>query len=181
MAAVSVFAEKNRSLDWSLALQNLKSGEMLPFYAPVKSSIGERYRLVIAPETDCFYYIIVEDASGDMAVYSTGALKGGESWQSPTFQLTAPNGTETLFIITSLSEQKPLAKRISDFNKNPGVSQKRGMVYELDRLRSQVSKFKETPEKPVLMGGAARGKENENMGVAFSGLDTYVKTISIEH
>ena len=181
MGAVSAFAENNKTLGWSLALQNLKSGEMLPFQTPVKSSSGERYRLIIVPQTNCFYYIIVEEANGNMAVYSTGALKGGETWQSPTFQLTAPSGTETLFVITSLKEQKDLVKRISDFSKNPGVTQRRGLMDELNRLRSQVSKFKETPEKPVLMGGTIRRKDKEDMGVAFSGQDIYVKTISIEH
>jgi len=102
-------------------------------------------------------------------------------WVSPVMKFTDPPGLESLFIVVSREEQKNLAQRISAIKNNSGSTQKRALMNEIFKVRSDVSKFKETPEKPVLMGGATRGDPDKSMGVEYSGLETYVKTISIEH
>ena len=52
---------------------------------------------------------------------------------------------------------------------------------EVFRIRSDVSRFREAPERPVQMGAAQRALDESEHGLEFSGLETYVKTISLEH
>jgi hypothetical protein len=184
LAAVQAPAQQMKSFKWSLALLDIKSSEMIPFSDPIRSSTGERYQIIIKPEERAFCYIIYISPDGeDMAVLcSGGPLKGGEPWYSDILELAAPEGSESLYIITSLNEQKDLLQKIDDLKKNNGPRQRRALVNEINNIRSNVSKFREIPEKPVLMGGATRGSTSErNGGTEFSGLDTYVKIISIDH
>ena len=182
LAAVQVPAQQSKSLKWTMALQNVKTREMVPFSAPVQALTGEKYMIIIKPAEKAFCYIIYESPDGnDVAVLYAGSLKSGEIWRSEALVFTPPEGSESLFIITSLDEQKDLAQKIAAFKKNSGLIQKRALMNEIFRIRSDISQFKETPEKPVLMGGASRGSAEEGEGVEFSGLGTYFKTISIEH
>ena len=179
---VSAFAQQTKSVSWSLALQNVKTGDMVPFSAPVRSWNGEQFRLIVNPGAGCYCYVIYESPSGDdIAVLYSGAMKPGEQWFSPVMELTAPRGSESLFVVVSREEQKVLAQRISALSSATTATQRRALMNEIFRVRSEASKFKEEPEKPVLMGGASRGAPDKAQGVEYSGLDIYVKTISIEH
>ena len=179
---VLVFAQQGKSLSWSLGLQNVKTGDLVSFAALVQSWTGEQFRLVINPAVECFAYVIYQSPSGnDVLVLYSGVLKTDDPWYSQVLELSPPQGSESFFVITSLEEQKPLAQRISAFRANSGTVQRRALMNEIFRLRSDVSKFKEAPEKPVLMGGASRGAPEKSQGVEYSGLGTYVKSISIEH
>ena len=174
--------KQSSNFDWSLALQNVKSGDLVPFSAPVRSRTGEQFRLVIDSGSAIYCYVIAESPDGDdVGVLYAGPLKSGETWYSAVMELTSPQGSESLFIIASKEEQKTLAQRIAAFNNNSGNTQRRALINEIFRIRSDASNFKEAPEKPVLMGGASRGSPDKNQGVQYSGLETYVKTISIEH
>jgi len=174
--------KQDKPFNWTLALLNVKTGETLPFSAPIQSGTGEQFRVILNPDSACFAYVIAESSgSDDVAVLFSGPLKANEVWYSPDLVLSPPSGSESLFIVTSKGEQTDLAQRISAFNGNPGVTQRRALMNEVMRIRSGVSQFRESPEKPVLMGAATRGNPNKVEGVEFSGLDTYVKTISIEH
>ena len=181
LAAVQAPAQLVKSFNWSMSLQNVKTNETVAFSAPIRSATGEQFRLAIQPSAASYIYVIAESPDGnDVDVLFAGSLKSGETWYSAIFELADPRGTESLFVIASLDEQKTLAQRINNLKKNNGSS-KRALMNEVYRIRSDISKFKEAPEKPVLMGGAARGSEEQDQGVEFSGLATYVKTISIEH
>ena len=180
-AAVSVFAQQSKPINWSLGLQNIRTGELIPFSTPVKSYTGEKFRLLISPEAACYAYVVAESPDGEVGVLYSGALKGGEAWYSPIMELAAPKGSESLFIVVSRSEQGALAQRITALASNSSSTQRRALMNEVFRLRSDISKFKEDPEKPVLMGGASRGNPDKSRGVEYSGLEAYVKTISLEH
>ena len=173
---------KQGNLTWNMGVKNVKSGDFVPFSAPLKSFTGEQFQIVITPSAGCHAYVIYEGPNGDdVAVLFSGTLKKDELWYSDVLKMDLPQGLETFYVIASLDEQKSLNDRISALKTNPGSMQKRALMNELYRIRSDVSQFKETPEKPILMGGAARGSTDKNQGVEFSGLGTYVKTISIEH
>ncbi|MCL2066709.1 MAG: hypothetical protein FWG99_04515 [Treponema sp.] len=182
LCAVSVFAQQNRTLNWSLGLQNVKTGELVSFSAPVQCRTGEQYRLIINPGAECFVYVIYQSSRGnDVGVIFYGNLINGAAWHSPSLELIDPQGTESLFIIVSQTEQRNLTQRISAFNNNSSASRRRALMNEVFRVRSNASRYREAPEKPVLMGGVARGSPEDGEGVEFSGLGTYVKTISLEH
>ena len=179
ISATQLSAQQGKSFKWTMTLQNEKTGTV-PFSAPVQSANGERFKILIKPDVKSFVYIIAEDPEGEVTVLYTGAMKSNVMWSSDFLELTSPQGSESLYIVASLEEQKALAQRIDALEENAGTTQKRALINEVLRIRSETSKFKEAPEKPVLMGGATRGSE-ESEGIEFSGLRTYVKTISIEH
>jgi len=179
---VLTFAQQSKSFSWSLGLQNVRTGDLVSYSAPVQSWTGEQFRLAINPGVECYVYVIYQSPNGsDVLVLYSGLMKTGDSWFSQVLELSPPRGSENFFVIASLEEQKGLAQRISAFKDNQGVVQRRALMNEIYSLRSDVSKFKEAPEKPVLMGGASRGAPEKSQGVEYSGVDTYVKTISIEH
>jgi len=170
------------NLTWNMGVKNVRSGEFVSFSAPLQSYTGEQFQIVITPGAACYAYVIYESPDGnDVVVLYAGTLKKEELWYSDVLKMDPPQGSETFYVIMSLEEQKTLGERISALKSNSGSMQRRALMNELYRIRSDVSQFKETPEKPILMGGAARGSTDKNQGVEFAGLSTYVKTISIEH
>ena len=181
VSAVSAGGQKEESFSWNLALQNAKTGDLVPFSAPVHSWNGEKFRLIIEPGSDFYCYVVSEGPNGDdVSVLHAGPLKAGITWLSPVLELQDPKGSESLFILASGSEQKSLDQKIAALDSKSTTSQ-RALMNEVFRLRSDVSKFKEEPEKPIFMGGAARGSPDKSQGVEYSGSGAYVKTISIEH
>jgi hypothetical protein len=154
---------------------------MINFSAPVQSTTGEQFRLIIRPEAQCYCYIVAESSNGDVVVVYSGNLLDGEIWYSPTMMLESPRGSEALLIIVSGHEQGALNQRITAYNRSPNSTQRRALLSEVFRVRSESSRHMEVPEKPVLMGGVARGAEDKNIGVEYSGLDTYFKVVTIEH
>ena len=170
------------SFVWSLALQDVKTGDLVPFSTPVQSWTGEQFRILVNPNTACFAYVIYESPSGDeAAVIFSGPLKGNELWYSHVLELAPPRGSESFYVIACLEEQKALAQRISAFKANSSSMQRRALMNEVFRIRAEISQFREDPEKPMLMGGTLRGTPEKNQGLEFSGVDTYVKIINIEH
>jgi len=179
---VQVFAQQEKSFKWSMALQNFKTGESIPFDAPIQSLTGEQFRLIVKVSAKSFLYVIAESHDGeDIEVLCSKQMKNGEIWQSEVMVLTEPHGTEFLFIIASLTEQKNLTQRVNALEKNYNNINKRALITEMNSIRSNISRFRESPEKPLIIGGSSRGNREKNQGVEFSGLGTYFKTISIEH
>ena len=174
--------QSDKPFSWSMGLQDSKTKNLVPFSAPVESSTGSSYLLYIKPDSDCFAYLIYEGSDGDVvAVLFDGTIKNGENWQSVPLTMAPPEGDNFFYMIVSRGEQKALAERISAFKANSGNAQRRALMNEVFQIRSEVSQFKETPEKPVLMGGAARGDPEKSQGVQYSGLAAYVKTVSIKN
>ena len=173
--------KENKSFSWTLGLQNAKTGELVPFSAPVSSWKGDQFRLVIEPSEDCYCYAIAESSEGDeVSVLYAGFLKAHETWYSPIMILEDPPGAESLFIVVSYGEQEILSQRIAALRPD-SISSQRALMSEISRIRGELSGFREVPEKPVMMGGASRGSPEKGQGVEYSGLGAYVKTISIEH
>ena len=181
VAAGGADTKQDKTFSWAMALLNVKADTLEPFSDTVQSSAGDQFRLIINPAAACYCYIISEGVQDDVTVLQEGPLKGGEAWYSPIMEFTPPGGKESLFIIVSREEQSALARKVSDFNGNPGTVQRRALLNEVFTIRSEASQHKEIPEKPLYMGGAARGKSGKNEGMEYKGLETYVKTISIEH
>ena len=182
MATLPVSAQQTGSFCWTLGLENVISGDLVPFSVPVQCRTGEKFRLAINPSADCYCYVVYESPDGnDVMVLYAGVLKMGQVWHSPDLEISLPQGSESLFIVASKNEQKTLAQKVKAFTGNSGQTQRRALMNEIFKVRSDTSKFKELPEKPVLMGGASRGDPEKSQGVEYSGLATYVKTISIEH
>jgi len=173
---------KKSTLTWTMGLQNESTRAFYPFSAPVRVNTGETYFIVITPSSPCYAYVVYESSNGDdIVVIFAGQLKKDETWYSQGLQIAPPQGSETFYVVVSLEEQKALATRIAALNANSGSIQKRALMNEIYNIRSEVSQFRKPREKPILRGGAQRGDPERSQGVEFSGLSSYVKTISIEH
>ncbi|MCL2139409.1 MAG: hypothetical protein FWH41_07755 [Treponema sp.] len=180
MTVMQVSAQQKKPFKWSMAFQNVKTQEMMPVTKPVNAQTGEQFRLFICPAETIFCYVIAESSNGsDLSVIYADSLKSKDIWDFE-IQLSLPRGSESLWVIASRDKLPSLDQKIAAMEPDPGSSQRRALMNEIFSLRSQVSKFKETPEKPVLMGGASRGSAKFD-GWEFSGLDTYVKEIAIFH
>jgi hypothetical protein len=151
-----------------MALLNARTNESVSFSAPVMSGTGDRFRFLIQTEASGFCYIIAECPRGEVVVVYAGPIRHGEVWLSNILELTAPGGSESLYIIVSREEQQELAQRITAFQNNNSPMRRRALMSEVFRIRGEVSRFREVPEIPVLMGGAVRGTETS--GIEFSGL-----------
>lgn len=177
LAAGGASDKSNMPFNWSLGLQD-KKGEFISFSKPIKSKKGDRFSLLINPDAACFCYVIMElPDENDLVVLFSGHLQKDEQWRSTELEPVTP-GDSDFYVIVSQEEQKTLAKRISAFSAKSGNAQRRALMNEVFSIRSAVSQFKETPEKPILTGGAVRNVDNRE---EFSGFDTYVKTITIEY
>ena len=178
---VPLFSQEDRTFFWSMCLQNIRTTEFMPFFAPVQSSTGERFYLIMRFQHECYCYIISENSpTGEMIVAYTGQIAGNKFFNF-RFELTPPGGSESIFIITSRVQLGTLEQRIAAFNTNSGMRQRRALMNEIQNLRRDASRFTETPEKPVLMGGAGRTVTERDWGVEYSGSELYIKTISINH
>jgi len=167
--------------NWSLGLLNVQSGEMLDFAAPVQSAAGDKFRIAISPKAACFAYVIYESPSSDnMEVIYAGPIKKGQTWYSKILELTPPGGLESFKIIVSLEEQKILGKKIAELIQSPETSTL-AIKNEIQRLEGEAAQVNEGPSTPSFLGGIIRGTPGTNVGVEYSGLGTYVKTIRIEH
>ena len=173
--AIPVFSQQN--LTWSMAL--IKGNSTLSFLQPVEMKDGESFNITIRPVQKCYAYIIVQDSEKQMMVFLDRSLAAGETWQTKPITLTLPAGTETFYVVMSLSEQKDLKRAIDNFNKENNSRTSRNLNTAVLEVRRSTSQFKENPEKPVNMGGAFRG--TESVGTEFTGAETYVKTIVINH
>ncbi|MCL2318677.1 MAG: hypothetical protein FWC45_01225 [Treponema sp.] len=58
--AASAQQAQAKPFTWSLALQNVKTGDMIAFSSPVQSWTGEQFRIIIEPDAACFAYVIYE-------------------------------------------------------------------------------------------------------------------------
>jgi len=67
--------QQGKTFTWTIALENIKSGDMVPFSAPVQAKRGEEFCLVINPNAGCFCYVIAESsANDDVTVLYNGPL-----------------------------------------------------------------------------------------------------------
>ena len=170
-----LFAQQN--LTWSLAL--VKDSEGIPFSRPVEMAAGDSFSIVVQTRQACYAYVIIQDSERNMMVLLNKRLNANESWQTGSIKLTPPSGSETFHVVMSLTELADLQSAIDAFKKQSDTRTGRDLNNAVMGVRRSVSQFNESPEKPVGMGGAFRGRDPG--GTEFSGVGTYVKTIVINH
>ena len=173
--STALFAQQN--VTWSLAL--LKNGEGIPFSRPVAMIDGDSFSIVLQTRQACYAYVVVQDSERQLIVLLNKRLTPNETWQTPVLMLTPPTGAETFHVIISQTEQTELKTAIDAYNRQNDTRTSRDLNSAIMGIRRAISALKENPEKPVGMGGAFRGRDPG--GTEFSGVDTYVKTIIINH
>ncbi|AEF82458.1 hypothetical protein [Leadbettera azotonutricia] len=174
----SLFAQ---AFEWSLAAVDKKRSAALPVSRPVSMRNGDTVSFLISTAADCHVYIIAQDADRNVTVVYSGPLPAGQVLESDPVQIIAPAGTETFHLIVSREKDPALESRIEMFRKSGAFRDGRNVANAALDFRRSISALKEAPERPVQMGGAFRGFNQDLEGVAYSGAEKYFKSIVINH
>jgi hypothetical protein len=176
------FAQGKNAFDWTIALVNRSGSTVLAADKPVQMQTGDIFNFLLKSGADCYVYVTAQSSDNEVFVFYSGAVKKDEELKVGPFELTAPSGTETFFVIASAVPQKKLAQAAESFEKSPNSSRAaRSLLNEVFALRRTVSALDQNPEQPVLMAGAFRGEGSTVSGLKFSGAETYVRTFTIGH
>jgi hypothetical protein len=180
-AGALVFGQ-NRQFDWSIALVNRLGGAVLAADRPVQMQTGDVFNFLLKSEADCFVYVTAQSSDNEVFVFYSGAIKKDEEIRIGPVEITVPSGTETFFVITSVSPQRKLEQAVESYERSPNSSRAaRALLNEVFVLRRAVSALDQNPEQPVFMGGAFRGGDDTVPAIKFSGAETYVRTFTISH
>jgi hypothetical protein len=170
-----LFAQE--AFTWHLAL--VKDNQGLQFDKTVNMRNGERFSIEFFTEKDCYAYIIVEQASGEMLHLLSRQIKAGEIFRTREFPLGPPAGQELFYVVTSSGEQRVLQNAIDAFNKDKTDRNAQVLRTALFRVKDD-----NNPGKPVSLGGFVRGEDEtipRVQGIEYSGSSAYTKTIIISH
>jgi hypothetical protein len=166
---------------WKMALVKSQTGKdtSLPFNRPVAFANGERFCLVIVPETAGMLTVFYEDTTGTVSAIFQGPIQAGQTIILPgdrqKFQVAPPGGTEKFHVAIGRQSTPAVDALVKAL---PGSSAR--LLDALAQLKTSLAAIAEAPEKPVPMGGTHRGLEDVTM-TEFRGKDSYVKTIRFDH
>ena len=176
----------SQSLDWQIQFLRVKDRESMRINRTIPLENGDQFSLIVKADSDCYLYVFWYDTERETFLLHNEFLKGGaeENFDSliRPFKLDEPSGTETIYVITSLSRQEELEKLI-DLNENSPSRQNNNNLYrEIVRLQNAASNLGEPAAAIITSGGTSRGAgETQNFATKFTGKETYVRAISIRH
>ena len=174
-AAVSVQAQ---TLSWNIRFLKGNARESVSILRPVTMETGESFQIYIAPESDCYSYVICYDSEREIVVLKNSAVKAGSTVALEPVDISGPPGTETVYVIMSLERQTRLESLIQAFDANPTAQNANNLYREVVNLQNTASGLGEPASSFIVGGGTTRGAEGVNH---FSGKGLYVRPISIRH
>jgi hypothetical protein len=134
---------------------------------------GDVFSFRLKSGAGCFAYVVAQYSTGSAAAFYSEPLEAGKTVDIGPVDLSGPGGIETFYIILSSAEQAALGSAIAAYRIEPERAA-RSVANEIFNLRRAVSRLNEKTERQVSMGDGVTGLE-------FSGSDTYVKTVIVEH
>jgi len=162
---------------WHLAL--LKEGKGLPFEnnTPVNLNNGDKFRIELYADKDCYAYILVEQASGAMHAFESRYLKAEEKMTTDEIDLSS-HGQEKFFVVVSYAKQEALQRAIDAYNNDRNPENNTNLLTRLSEIRDR-----ERPGKPTAFGGIAGSIRDPDAPLAteYSGSAAYKKIIIISH
>ncbi|MDR2313092.1 MAG: DUF4384 domain-containing protein [Spirochaetaceae bacterium] len=171
---------QDTGLSWTMALDR-SAGGVRTFSRPILMTDGETFILVIRATEACYCYIVYQDAVRNTEILYNGRLTAGNDLSLGPYRLEPPSGTETIQVVISKIPQQ----KIDDAAKNYAQARSRGnadkLMNSIYELRRSISSLVESPEKPVLLGGAFRDTGGGTTGVQYTGTAVYVKSVLIRH
>jgi hypothetical protein len=176
-AAVSLHAQ---TLTWDIKFLKIAAAESVPVSEIIRMGTGEVFLITIKPVSDCFCYVVIYDSAREISVLHDRPLRGSETISIGPLALEDPPGTETFFVIMSVTRQTGLESLIRNHKSNLNSREhadnlRRGVV----RLQNEVSGLGQPVSSFILTsGGTARGDEYVTR---FSERDIYVRAIAIRH
>ena len=170
-----------QALSWDIKFLRGNIRESLPISRILQMATGEIFRISITPTSDCFSYIIIYDSERKVQVIHDQPLRRGIELNLGPFLLTAPSGTETIYVIMSLERETRLEQLIQNHKNNPDSRlHSDSLRREVVRLQSEVSRLGEPASTFIPGGGTTRSNTPEYI-TRFTGRNIYVRTITIRH
>jgi len=170
-----------QTLTWDIKFFNSKTRESFPISKIITMETGQYFSISLEPDSNCFSYIILYDSNKKISVLYDAPLTKGEKVNLGRAKLEEPSGTETLYVIMSLSRQTKLESLIQSYKNDPDSRSFANNLYrEIITLQNAASKLGEPASAFIPSGGTTRGTSQE-YATRFSGKEMYVRTISIRH
>jgi len=170
-----------QALSWDISFLRGSAQESAPISQIIRMQTGETFELSITPNAAAFCYIIFYDSQRKVFVFHNEPLTANTERTFGPFQLEAPAGTETIYVIMSLQRQANLERLIQAYNNNPSATVQANNLYrEVVNLQNSVSRLGEPASSYIPSGGTTRSAVQRHV-TRFSGRDLYVRAISIRH
>ena len=170
----------SQSLNWNIQFLSGTAQNSRPIDEPIKMENGDELSLIVKAGADCYLYAFWYNSERRISVFHNQALKKGtiENFDGP-FYITKPSGTETVYVIMSRSRQANLEKLIENCEKNKGSRLHENNLYnEIINLQNSVSTVEGHYGTPTITSAST---ERGSLVTSFTGQETYVTAISIEH
>ena len=180
-------AQSQNNITWRIAVVKYTGSESQTF-SPQRPSIsmksGDEYQIFIGSDSSCYCYVIQEISNNSSLVVSNGPIAAGKEALFPEEEVDfiIPPGTGTIrFYVVISSLPKTNLERYCNQNVNGLLESARhtAVIDEILSIRGTLSTITEIPEKPVVMGGAVRGKTS--YVYQYEGQNTYVRIITIKY
>jgi hypothetical protein len=174
-----------QNLSWDIIFLKGTAQESVPISRQIRMEPGETFLITIKPETNCFSYVVFYNSSRNIFVLQDTPITGGVEVNVGPFELEAPPGVETIYVIIGMNRQTDLEKLIQAYNSNPNSRQNANNLYhEVVNLQTTVSNLGEPASSFIASGGTTRGTANnalQTQVTRFSGKTMYVRAITIRH
>ena len=167
-----------QTFSWDITFLRGRTQESISISQIITMQTGEEFSIRITPASDCFAYVVAYDSDRQIIVLHAGAVQGGDNIYQ-RLRLTYPPGTETLYVIMSLTRQTEL-ERLIRIQRNHPTSQRHtsNLFREVSRLQNAASRLGEPSIEIIPIGGTDRGI---SLGTRFSDRNLYVRPITIHH
>jgi hypothetical protein len=178
-----VLAQSDEGITWKLAFLKgeIVSQTVPDLTKPVQMKDGEKFQLfihIVNPEARV--YILYHGADDSIEVLSYELLPANTAYMLPspyqTYTMTPPAGVEKIYVIVSKERQLNLENLLSKKKRDT-----KAILEELKAIQQKVLQIAEEPQKPVPIGGTVRGGAELLQATQYTGQETYVRIIRIEH
>ena len=175
----------SQSLDWQIQFQTGNTGESRPINEIIMMENGEEFSITVRADSDSYCYVVFLSSEREIyQLHDDAFIRRGTERSIGPFEIVPPSGTETIYVIMSLSRQTNLERLIEANERNPSSRQNFNNLYrEIGTMQASVSHRGEPGTRIIPGGGSFRGAGNENTSFAtrFTGNNLYVRTITIDH
>lgn len=183
-ATASIAAAQDApSVTWEIAF--LKGEIVKPasqdLSKPIGMKSGDKFQIylrIVKPKA--YVYLLFYGLDGSLTTIFRGSLDEGSAILMPspdeTFTVTPPNGTEYVYAVVSAARQAALEKLLGKAARDSDA-----ILDEIKRIQLSGSKLTDVPQKPVPMGGVARGGLEFLKSTQFEGRGSYVQIIRLDH
>jgi hypothetical protein len=176
-------AQTDGNITWRMAF--LKGDIVKPaaqdLTKPIEMKSGGKFQLFVhVVESQAYVYVLFAGVDGTVDVLEKQAFSQNTAVIIPspyeTFTITPPGGTEKIYVVVTAERQDKLDTLLAKNRKDADA-----IIEEVKRIQQSVSMVTEVPQKPVPIGGVARGGMESLQATQFEGRKTYVQILRLVH